>query len=278
VTLTGDASAADGAAIAGPALPAADGRAEPEPVSAEPPPLPGRALMSQKWLSATFLHWPVAPEAVRPFLPRGVRPDLYQGTTYIGLIAFQMYRIGWMGLPGMPYIGTFPETNVRLYSVDERGRRGVVFRSLDATRLLPVATARLAFRLPYRFAKMGIERDGDVIRYRGERREIGAPPAHSTLGVRIGTRIEEPSDFEHFVSARWRLHFPWFGGLSLQMQNEHEPWPLFRAELLDLDQTLVAAAGFPEISEPPVSVLYSPGVAVRFGRPTVTKPGGRSDT
>lgn len=270
------------AAIASPLPRPPEGWADPEPVSPDPPPLPGRALMSQKWLSATFLHWPVAPEAVQPFLPRGVRPDLYQGTTYVGLIAFQMYRIGWMGSPGLPYIGSFPETNVRLYSVDEQGRRGVVFRSLDASRLLPVATARLAFRLPYRFAKMRIERDGDVIRYRSRRRDIGVPAAHSTLGVRIGAQVEEPSDFEHFVSARWRLHFPWFGGRSLQMQNEHEPWPLFRAELLDLDETLVAAAGFPDVSEPPISVLYSPGVSVRFGRPSVTSPAtrarGRSDT
>ena len=38
--------------------------------------------------------------------------------------------------------GSFLETNVRLYSVDEHGRRGVVFRSLEADRLLPVLTAR----------------------------------------------------------------------------------------------------------------------------------------
>lgn len=243
-----------------------------EAVTADAPPLPGRALMSQKWLTATFLHWPVDPDAVRPFLPHGVHPDLHQGTTYVGLIAFRMYRIGWMGSPGIPYLGTFPETNVRLYSVDEQGRRGVVFRSLEATRFLPVATARLAFRLPYRFAKMRIERDGDVIRYRSRRRDPGAPPAHSSLAVRIGARIEEPSDFEHFVTARWRLHFPWYAGASVQMQNEHEPWPLFRAELLELDETLVAAAGLPGVSGPPASVLYSPGVSVRFGRPSVTSP------
>jgi uncharacterized protein YqjF (DUF2071 family) len=55
-----------------------------------------------------------------------------------------MHRVGWFRLPGVPYPGTFPETNVRLYSVDEHGRRGVLFRSLDASRLIPVTVARAA--------------------------------------------------------------------------------------------------------------------------------------
>jgi len=45
--------------------------------------------------------------------------------------------------PAVPYLGTFLETNVRLYSVDETGRRGVVFLSLDADRALVVPTIRM---------------------------------------------------------------------------------------------------------------------------------------
>src|SRR5690348_14033789 len=102
----------------------------PEPVTPDPPPLPGRTLMTQSWLDATFLHWAVDPSLVAPLLPPGVTPDVFDGATYVGLIAFRMHRIGWWQLPGLPYLGTFPETNVRLYSVDAAGRRGVVFRSL----------------------------------------------------------------------------------------------------------------------------------------------------
>jgi uncharacterized protein YqjF (DUF2071 family) len=41
---------------------------------------------------------------------------------------------------------------------------------------------------------------------------------------------------------------------------EHEPWPLHRAELLDLDDSLITAAGLPAPSGSP-HVLYSPGVS-----------------
>jgi uncharacterized protein YqjF (DUF2071 family) len=239
----------------------------PEPVTPDAPRLPGRTLMTQQWLEATFLHWAVDPDLVAPLLPADVAPDMYQGTTYVGLIAFRMHRIGWLSLPGLPYIGSFPETNVRLYSVDAAGRRGVVFRSLEASRLLPVATARAAFGLPYRWARMSIERSGDVVSYTSRRREPGpSGRVRSALRVQVGAAIAEPSELDLFVTARWRLHFSWLGR-TVHMPNEHPPWPLYQASLLHCSEELVAAAGLPAPVGAPVSVLYSPGVPVRFGRP-----------
>jgi uncharacterized protein len=239
----------------------------PEPVTPDAPPLPGPTLLTQRWQDLTFLHWAVDPELVAPLLPDGVVPDVFQGSTYIGLVAFRMYRIGLSVLPGLPYLGTFPETNVRLYSVDEAGRRGVVFRSLEASRLLPVAAARTAFRLPYRWARMSVERAGDVYSYTSRRREFGPTgQVRSAVRVQVGAPIAEPSELEHFVTARWRLHFA-LGGGTVQMPNEHPPWPLHRASLLHCSEELIAAAGLPAPVGEPVSVLFSPGVRVRFAGP-----------
>jgi hypothetical protein len=60
-------------------------------------------------------------------LPAGTRPDLFHGVSYAGVIAFRMHDVGVLGLPALPYLSSFPETNVRLYSVGPDGRRGVVF-------------------------------------------------------------------------------------------------------------------------------------------------------
>ena len=238
-----------------------------EPVTAEPPAQIGRPLLTQSWLDLAFVHWAVEPERVSGLLPAGVRPDVLDGRTYVGLVAFRMHRIGWLGLPGLPYFGTFPETNVRLYSVDDYGRRGVVFRSLEASRLLPVLVARLGFRLPYVWAGMSVRRSGDEISYRSARRWPGPRGARARLSVRIGEAVAEPSELEHFVTARWGLHNDWFGR-PLYLPNAHPRWSLFRATLLELDEDVVAAAGLPGVAaEPPVSVLYAPGVPVGFGPP-----------
>lgn len=226
-----------------------------------------RSMLVQRWHDLAFLHWAVPPQTVAPFLPAGTVPDTLDGVAYVGLIGFRMVRLGLFSGPGLPYLGTFCETNVRLYSVDAAGRRAVVFLSLEAERLLPVLTAQVSLRLPYKWARMRLVKDGDVLRYTSRRRWPGPRPAANAMAVRVGEPIAEPTPLEHFLTARWGLHTrAW--GRTLHLPNEHPRWPLHRADLLDLDDTLVTAAGLPAPSGPPASVLFSPGVPVRFGSPS----------
>jgi uncharacterized protein len=245
---------------------------EAEPLTPTAPRPAGRTVFTQGWLDTTFLHWAVDPERVAPLLPAGTVPDVHGGTTFVGLIPFRMRRIGLLGLPGLPYLGSFAETNVRLYSVDEQGRRGVVFRSMDAERLLPVLAGRWAARLPYRWSRMRIEPDGDVMTYSSRRRWAGPRGAHSRVVVRVGARLAEVDPLARFLTARWGLHRPGRHGTAY-WPNEHEQWLLHWAELLDLDESLLAAAGLDPATGPPDSVLFSPGVAARFGPPLMVRRG-----
>jgi uncharacterized protein YqjF (DUF2071 family) len=231
-----------------------------------------RAVLGQRWTDLAFLHWAVDPDRVAPLLPAGTVPDVFEGATYVGLIGFRMERFGFLGGPGVPYLGTFCETNVRLYSVDAQGRRAVVFRSLEAERLVPVLVARVSLRLPYMWARMRMIRERDEIAYVSRRRWPGPRGAASRIRIRVGEPIAEPSPLEHFLTARWGLHTrAW--GQTRHLANDHPRWPLQRAELLDLDDELVGAGGLPGVDGPPVSVLYSPGVPVIFGPFRRSRPG-----
>jgi uncharacterized protein YqjF (DUF2071 family) len=238
-----------------------------EPVTPTAPRPAGRTVFTQGWRDAAFLHWAVDPAVVAPLLPPGTRPDELDGRTYVGLIPFRMRRIGLLGTPGLPYVGSFLETNVRLYSVDGQGRRGVVFRSLDADRLLPVLTARWVAGLPYLFSRMRFARVGDVVTYSSVRRWPGPRGARSGIVLRVGERLAEPGPLAHFLTGRWGLHQTsrLDSGRTVYWPNEHGAWPLHAAELVELDEDLLAAAGLPGVSGPPDSVLFSPGVDVRFG-------------
>src|SRR5215207_10246650 len=125
-----------------------------EQVTARAPELARPQIIRQEWRDLSFLHWAVEPADVAHFFPSGTRPDTLEGLTYIGLVPFRMVDTGFPQGPPVPWVGTFLETNIRLYSVDSTGRRGVVFLSLDADRLAVVAAARSAFGLPYRWARM----------------------------------------------------------------------------------------------------------------------------
>lgn len=236
-----------------------------------PAPLRGARIMQQDWNRISFVHWAVDPGLVAPLLPPLTRPDVLDGVTYVGLIPFDMRHAGFGRGPAVPFFGDFAETNVRLYSVDEQGRHGVVFRSLETTRLVVALGARLAFATPYTWARMRIEQDGDTLTYTTRRRWPGPRGAGGTMRVTAGAPVPHPTPAEEFVTARFGLHTRWMGR-TLWIPNHHEPWPLRRAKLERLDDDLVAAAGLPGlVDREPDSVLHSDGIHTTFGMPELVR-------
>lgn len=235
----------------------------------DPPALPPPVIMDQVWSDAVFLHWKIPVQTASGFMPPGVEPDVFDGTTWVGLIGFRMVNAGLAKGPGIPYFGTFNEVNVRLYSREADGTRGVVFRSLDATRLTVVVAARAA-GIPYVWSRIGQVREhgaaGNSIGYSVRRFRRGAASRFSVLPHR-GSAVADPLSVH--LTARFGMHGS-LRGRSIYIPNTHEPWPLYSAELVGLQDRLVEAAGI-TVTGPPDSVLYSPGVHTRFGRPRVVE-------
>ena len=222
-------------------------------------------LFAQRWCEVAFVHWPVHPPEVAQLFPPGTRPDVFDdGLTYVGLVLFEMRDAGFGALPAVPYFGRFLETNIRLYSVDTAGRHGVLFRSLDAARLAMTPFARLLFGIPYTWSRMRLRRTDDTIRYDCLRRwpERGL---RSRVVLRVGAPVE-PTERETWLTARWGAHSRVFGR-TIWVPNQHESWPLRSAEMCELDDELLGAAGVP-VCGPPLRALWSPGVRTRFGRPS----------
>ncbi len=248
-------------------------------------------MMNQRWLDIAFLHWAVDPAQVAPMLPPGVRPDVRDGVTWVGLIPFRMVGAGPGRLPGVPWFGTFLEPNVRLYTVDATGRRGIVFASLDADRLAVVTGARAAFGLPYRWSRMAYDEravgEGSEVLYRTWPRRgplssipTGLDGSSAPGGGRAGTRIRlalsgrpapRHGDLEDYLTARWGLHVrhlrqDWY------VPNTHGAWRLEEASVLELDDGLLAGAGLPDLAlRSPDSVAFSRGVTTEFALPTSSR-------
>ena len=236
-----------------------------EPVSREAPLLRGPVISTSSWRELTFLHWAVDPALVAPHLPPGTRPDVFDDRTYVGLVPFRMVGLSLGRTPAVPWLGTFLETNVRLYSVDGTGRRGVVFLSLDAERALVVPTIRLLVGAPYRWARMRLQRTGETVTY-DARRRVGEERPASHVVVRVGEPYAA-TPLDDFLTARWGAHVRRRRGTTF-VPNRHVPWELRRAEVVELDDELVAAAGFPELTgRPPDRVAFSEGVYAEFARP-----------
>jgi uncharacterized protein YqjF (DUF2071 family) len=226
-----------------------------------------RPVMLQGWRDLTYVHWPYDPVVVQRRLPAGLEVDTFEGRAWVGLVAFHMQRIRLPGTPAVPYLATFPETNVRTYVRGPDGTPGVWFDSLDVSRLLPVLVARSSYRLPYMWSRMAIRRTAPEIGYTAVRRWPGPRGASSTLVVAPGDRIADPEPLEHFLTARWGL-FTELRSRLAYAPVDHPAWPLARARLIRLEDELVEAAGYPAPVGDPL-VHYSPGVEVRIGLPRV---------
>ncbi|RZT64408.1 hypothetical protein EV140_0658 [Microcella alkaliphila] len=259
------------------------------------PPLPGRAVIRQRWNHFVFLHWRVDPARVAPLMPAGTRPDTFDGSAWVGLIPFVLSDHAFLPLPPVPRLGTFVEINVRTYSVDNAGNRGVVFQSLEAEPLPSALAAQSLFGLPYRWAHAGQRIAEGTIEYRSRRRggprldsgradraaralattaATGMPDArteHPLPSTRIHARpstaaVDTP--LSRFLTDRWGFHET-RRGRTIYARNRHEPWPLVEAELLRLDDGLLAAAGFADLAaREPDSVLATPpehpGIVTEF--------------
>ena len=226
-----------------------------ELVTPEAPILPLPLILRQNWLNLSFLHWAVEPASIAHLYPPDTEPDTFEGSSFVGVVPFQM-----------ALFGTFLETNVRLYSVDRTGRRGVVFLSLDTNRLGMVAAGRWIVGVPYRWARMNFRADGDRRAYTSTLRWRGVT-ASSSIEVKVGEPLSS-GPLEHFLTARWGAHMARLGR-TWYLPNEHPVWPLRRAELMNYSEDgLFASVGLGDLGKrPPDHVTFSNGVAARFGLP-----------
>jgi uncharacterized protein YqjF (DUF2071 family) len=254
-----------------------------------PPQLPPPVFSDQRWLDAVFLHWRIPESEAATFMPEGIRPDVFDGSSWVGLIGFRMEQAGLGRGPGIPYLGSFNEVNVRLYSREPDGTRGVVFLSLDANRL-PVVLATRAAGIPYVWSRIrqrppfpnsggrtqpavggagaaGVAGSTDEFPVGYSVRRFGSTAASSDFTVVPRLREQATDSLSVFLTARFGMHGHFFGKTAY-VPNTHQAWPLFQAEVQQLCDGLIGAAGI-SVDGPPESVLYSPGVRTRFGRPRI---------
>jgi uncharacterized protein len=207
--------------------------------------------MRQKWRELLFVHWAVRSEELRPLVPPQLELDLFEGNAYVGLVPFTMTGVRPVGLPPVPGLSRFHETNVRTY-VHRAGRDpGVWFFSLDAANRVAVALARRLYHLPYFYARMFLAREAPVssghpgpIVYAGSRRRPDPRPASYLIRAHPTGKVDpaRPGTLDHFLVERYIL-YALANDRLYQGRVHHHPYPLQTAAVLTLDESLLEAAG-----------------------------------
>jgi uncharacterized protein len=223
---------------------------------------PDRPAGFQRWRHLLFLHWEVPVVALKALVPPDLTIDTFEGRAYIGVVPFTMLDVSPWWSPSVPGVSNFHELNVRTYVHKDGELPGVWFFSLDAASSIAVILARTGWHLPYHRAAMDLSVEESTVRYRTRRLWPGPKPAELTATYRIGDSLGHavPDTFEHFLVERYLLFAQTGAGIELG-QVHHAPYPLHRAEVTELSESMVSALGLPAPSGAP-HALYSPGVDV----------------
>ncbi|MEE9416992.1 MAG: DUF2071 domain-containing protein [Acidimicrobiales bacterium] len=242
-----------------------------ESISALPRGSIARPVMRQSWMDLSFIHWSYDPKTVQALLPSGLKVDTFGGDAWVGLIGFRMEAVRFSKGPTAGYFSNFPEINVRTYVIDPLGRRDVWFFSLDIDRYPPVAVAQAMFGLPYRWGSCALSHVGEHRIYSVKRRSLRRSGARTRFVVKPRETIAptDETSLERFLTARWGMTTMRRGELY-HGAVDHPRWPLQRATLVEIEDTLVTSAGLPEPQGAPI-VHYSTGVEVKIAKLELTK-------
>ncbi|KGX90696.1 hypothetical protein N781_06410 [Pontibacillus halophilus JSM 076056 = DSM 19796] len=183
-------------------------------------------VMKQQWNHLLFLHYPIHPEHLQPFLPESLTVDTFEGQAWIGIVPFEMSQIRFKGLPVVPFVSSLYELNVRTY-VTYKGERGVYFFSLDANHVLGVQIARSIFHLPYFRAKMRMERMGEKWEFSSRRTHEGKgnPAFHLSYSGGEKLHIDGRRTLVNWLTERYCL-FNVHNGFVYKGKIDHNKWEL----------------------------------------------------
>ncbi len=204
-------------------------------------------------------------------LPAPLTVDTWQGSAWIGLIAFHMSGVRPRWFPAVPYVSRFPETNLRTYVRSGSDEPGIWFFSLEAARLPAVVAARASWRLPYHWARMRVKRQGDRVRYASRRWfDRGGPGASIVAEIEpaggsgdpLG-RPAAPGTLDEFLVERYVFYNFDRKGRLQQGRVRHRPYPLVAARLESIDESLTSASGL-AVDGLPEHVIFSPGLDVEI--------------
>ncbi len=200
--------------------------------------------MRMVWHDLLFANWPVKAEVLRPLIPPALEVDTFDGEAWISIVPFRMTGVLPRGVPALPGLSAFAELNVRTY-VSGEGKPGVWFLSLDAASRVAVCVARRAFYLPYFFAEISAKEVDGAIEYTSGRPRRRDPQALFAGSYRPTGEVfrSRAGTLEDWLTARYCLYAADGRRRVWRGEIDHAPWPLQRAELETVCNTMTAPYG-----------------------------------
>jgi uncharacterized protein YqjF (DUF2071 family) len=234
-------------------------------ISHRPYPLPSKKwIMRQTWSNLLFLHWPISPDTLRPYIPSHLQIDTFDGYAWLGVVAFSVAGIYPRGLSSLSLTPNFPEINVRTYVTCD-GKPGIYFLSLDVDDWASYTIAKRWYHLPYSFARIRFQKEEQTFHFESIRKWT----ANSPIKFK-GEFIPLPEVYyaqkrmlDHWFIERYCLFSSDKRGNIYCGDIHHCPWPLQKVMTNIKENTLFSPFHFDLTKIKPIS-HFSRGVDTLF--------------
>lgn len=184
-------------------------------------------VMMQEWHDVYFLHWPIAPKDIQPYVPQELEIDTFNNTAWLGIVFFQMKNMRARWMPPIPGMSSFLELNVRTY-VKRNGRSGVYFFSLDVNQSLVAKIGKVFGILPFRYANITSKENNHELIFQNRFEQTKSNPEILIASVEPMSELIPRTPLEYWFTERHQLWTKVRGRL-IRQYNRHSPWNLQRA-------------------------------------------------
>lgn len=163
-----------------------------------------KAFLTAEWRNLVMMNFVVSEEVLKPYLPKDVELDAFEGKCYVSFVAFHFLNTKVKGI-GFPFHKDFAEINLRFYvRYNNAGeiKRGVVFISELVPKPMIAWVAKLLYKEKYAYAPIKSKVEQTNLRFlhfewgKQWQHELKVETATSVQPITPGSK--EEFIFEHY--------------------------------------------------------------------------------
>jgi uncharacterized protein YqjF (DUF2071 family) len=236
-------------------------------------------FLTAEWKHLLMLNYRIEPAVLQPFVPGGTELDVWNGNTYVSIVAFMFLNTRVCGLP-IPMHQNFEEVNLRFYvkrRPPEGTRRGVVFIKELVPRATIATVARVLYNEPYTAVPMRhtvSTSNGALAANSHLKFEWKTRGRWNSVSARLGEFPEplQTGSEAEFITEHYWGYTHRRDGRTWEYEVEHPRWNVWplREARLDCDVVENYGIAFQQVlTQPYASAFVAAGsqVAVRKGLP-----------
>jgi len=186
-------------------------------------------FLKAQWHNLIMANYEIDPDLLKPYLPKGVELDFYQGKCYVSLVGFLFKNTSLFKIP-IPFWGNFEEVNLRFYvvrKINNEVKRGVVFINETVPNKIVAFVANKLYKehyiaIPTKY-RWQIDAQNKQIEYQWKVNKIW-----NSIKVNASAKREkmELGSIEEFIFEHYYGYTKVNENKSLEYKVEHPSWEI----------------------------------------------------